>query len=347
MWTKPWSAAALSIALIATANAGVGPLIDSHKISTAKEEELSYFPSGLYLKQIACGYRNIMADMLWLRSIQYYGKHRQTDLVFHKAAHVFETLTDLDPGFVEAYRFGSLVLVEDAGDQAGGIELLQKGVRNNPRESSLYFDLGFHTYMSHQFDLAAAYFERASRLPGANIKAARFAAYAESRRGALDVAEEMWLEIAETTTNKNTKASAEFALKGIAARRDTIFLAERARAFKDQYGRFPAALEEMVSGGVIRFIPDDPFGTRYVVNAKSGEVRSWYLLAREMKRDMSIIENGSSRFRDERGFYPSSPDELVRLGYLDAVPAPFGAVYKIDQSTGVVEPRIGSHGGRD
>ena len=53
----------------------------SHALPGAEsyDEELMYFPSGKFLKEASLGHEMIVADMAWVRAIQYYGRHRQTD----------------------------------------------------------------------------------------------------------------------------------------------------------------------------------------------------------------------------------------------------------------------------
>ncbi len=328
--------AIVGLILIVVANALVGPPIEAGRISTDEEQEMALFPSGMLLGPASCGFSNLVADLLWLRALQYYGKHRQGDLRFDKTEHIFHVLTDLDPGFAEAYRFGSIVLIEDAFARQEGVELLRKGIRNNPRDGSLYFDLGFHHFMAEEYGPASVYFEKASKIPGGSDKAARFAAYAHNQTGRLEVAEEMWLEILESTANENTRATAEFALRGIAAARDTAFLAERCRTFYERYNQFPGSPQDLMAAGLIRTMPDDPFDSRYVLQPQTGEVRSWYLLARELKRDCQVLERMIGRYTSDRGAMPEDLVQLQKTGYLDKIPSPFGVTYRVDQKTGSV-----------
>ena len=326
-----------AVALVVVGNASLGPRIEARLISTEEDRELSYFPSGVLLEPIVCGFDNVVADLLWLRAIQYYGRHRQTDLVFDKAGHVFTALTNLDPHFIEAFRFGALVLIDDAGEEEQGYELLRRGIRENPDHGGLYFDLGFHCYMNERYDRAAVYFKTASRKEDAPEKAARFAAFAQNRQGNLDVAEELWSEIYEGTENERTRASAEHALRSIAAARDTTWLADRARAFRGRHGRFPRDVNELARGGFVQDLPREPFGTNYIVHPETGEVRSWFLLGRELKRDVAVLQGITERFREEWGRLPVDAAEIVAYGYLSEEPRPFGVRYVVDPETGAVE----------
>jgi hypothetical protein len=334
----------VSLSLLFCLNRFVAPAAQARRAPTTLEQELAFYPSGRMLKPLASGFHNALADILWLRAIQYYGEHRKTDLVFDKAAHVFRVLTDLDPHFVEAYRFGALVVVEDARDPKAGYALLRKGILENPDRWELPFDLAFHHFLRGEHGWAASYFRRAARLNPGNERVARFAAFAEKRRGGLDASEEMWEEILQTTENERFREAAEFALLGIQAARDTTALAEAAREFRDRTGRFPRAPEALVGAGLLARVPPEPFGERYVIHPITGEVRSLFLLAREVRRDLHVLKIVADAFREARGRAPANLEELVVAGMLEAIPSPWGVEYFLDGVSGAVEARSAAAG---
>ena len=102
-----------------------------------------YFPSGKLTEIASVGFDSLASMMLWLRGIQYYGAHKRGDQYYLLAEHIFETITDLDPHFINAYRFGAFVISQDMGQPVGGAELLRKGIRHNYESWELFFDLGF------------------------------------------------------------------------------------------------------------------------------------------------------------------------------------------------------------
>jgi hypothetical protein len=172
-------------------------------------EELSYYPSGAWLRQAAIGDHVAWADLLWLRAVQYYGLHRQLDNTFTKMSHVFDIITTLDPSFRSAYVFGGHSLCQEGNQFAAGIELLEKGQRANPTDWIYPFELGFVHYVGKR-DLTRATFEfaQAARVPGAPPYCQRFAAWSGQKAGYEFVALELWREVAETTKNAHSRENA-------------------------------------------------------------------------------------------------------------------------------------------
>jgi hypothetical protein len=173
-------------------------------------EELMYFPSGRFLKQASLGHESTLADLIWLRAIQYYGEHRLTDRKYDMIGHIFDVLTTLDPQFVHAYVFGSLVLAQDAGMPDEGLLLLRKGMRHNPKDWYLAFETGFIYYIVlRDYENAGRYFALSSRLPEAPEFTFRFAAFVEERAGHAETALQLWEEAAGMTENARIKEMAE------------------------------------------------------------------------------------------------------------------------------------------
>ncbi len=175
-------------------------------------EELSYFPSGQALKPATLGHTETAADLAWLRAVQYYGEHRQTDNQFDRMAHVFEVLTSLAPGFEAAHVFGAFALAQEGGNFRAGERLLEKGLAHDPSSGSLAFHLGFlHFVRPGGRDLrkAAEWFEQAARSPQPPPAAARFAAFARQHAGDLLLAREMWAEIRDHNDNQYMREIAQ------------------------------------------------------------------------------------------------------------------------------------------
>lgn len=178
-------------------------------------EELSYYPSGQFLRPATLGHAETAADLAWLRAVQYYGEHRQSDNRFERMGHVFDVLTTMSPRFVPSYVFGAFALAQEGRQFEAAERLMLKGLRANPTSAELAFKLGFLYYVrpgGRDLPRAAEYFELAARLPGAPPQARRFAAFARQHSGDLSVAFALWQGVYRETGNRYLKAMAEKAM---------------------------------------------------------------------------------------------------------------------------------------
>lgn len=175
-------------------------------------EELAYYPSGHALRPATLGQAETAADLAWLRAVQYYGGHRETDLRFMRLEHVFDILTSLAPGFESPYIFGAFSMAQEGRDFAAAERLMLKGIEHNPSSGRLAFELGFLYYVrpgGRDLRRAGEFFERAARLPGGPPNASRFAAFSRQHAGELAVALQLWSQVRETTENRYLKEMAE------------------------------------------------------------------------------------------------------------------------------------------
>lgn len=196
---------AIACAALVAASRGVADFSRrQHKL------EILYLPSGQFVEQASLGYRNLAADLLWFRMIQYYGGYRlgQNDLAYF--THLVNVITDLDPQFTFAYVFGALIIAEDVGDFERGIGFIEKGIAANPRDWRLPFELGFLQYVyARDYEAALRGFQRAAALPGAEPIVQRLAAFAAGKAGHVETSMAMWEELARSSDNKYIRELAE------------------------------------------------------------------------------------------------------------------------------------------
>jgi len=175
-------------------------------------EELAYYPSGTWLKPLALGENATLADLTWLRAVQYYGEHRETDGRYALMAHVFDIVTSLDERHRNAYVFGSTSLAQEGHQFEAGIALLEKGRERNPETWVYPFEIGFLTFVEKRdTETASRWFREAVRKPDCPEYVRHFAAYTSARAGYIDQAVALWESVAEETPNRvlREKAVAE------------------------------------------------------------------------------------------------------------------------------------------
>jgi len=301
-------------------------------------EELMYFPSGRILSTASLGYDAVIADYLWLRGIQYYGEHHRGDQEYYLANHIFSTITDLDPLFVGAYRFGAFVLAQDVGKPTAGAALLRKGLRNNPYRWELPFDLGFLYFVELDDNAKAARFFRfASRFEDSPEIAKRFSAFAYRKAGKSGIAKELWTEIHRSSSNAVMKESAEYALKNIRLEEVADTLTAMVRGLERTSGLAPKNLGDLNRAGLVVRIPPDPFGGHYFLDSETGKVLSSTRVSEQAERNKRYLDKLIQRYLDRHGRYPLALNDLVTEGELQQIPETEGAALVYDPLKGEVE----------
>ena len=114
---------------------------------------------------LVLGFRKLVGDMLWLKVDQYWHMG-----LYQRMLPMMETVVLLDPHFIEAYALGAwhlaynVTVVFPSADEkqkyiSAGISFLEKGLKNNPRSSKLYAEMGYTMYFRKRRDWEkAAYY---------------------------------------------------------------------------------------------------------------------------------------------------------------------------------------------
>ena len=121
------------------------------------------------LKRASLGYDGLLADIYWTRAVQYFGdRHYMLRDNYNLLAPLLEITTQLDPHLVVAYEFGSSFLRPPRptarANPSARLSLMEYGIRNNPDDWRLYYDLGFVYYTElKDYAKAAEAFARGSQ----------------------------------------------------------------------------------------------------------------------------------------------------------------------------------------
>jgi len=236
---------------------------------------LMYVPSGQYLRPASLGYRTVLADLLYLWSIQYYG-HTRTLEGRRWLEHIYDVITDLDPQFIDAYLIGALIMSADMSDPQMALRLLDKGREQNPGEWILPLEAGFTAYMNAgQYDRAAGYFEEARRKGGPDF-AERLEAHMFEMRGDLRTAFELWYEVYQEAEEEGDERVAAIAYNhtyDLRVRLDFQAINEALDRYEAERGSLPRSLRPLVQAGYLdRRLLENPNGTPYEYDPRTGEL---------------------------------------------------------------------------
>ena len=259
--------------------------LDQRLAATPNLQRFMYLPQGEYLKAAVLGYEHFVADVLWLQAIQAMGERKVTNEAGQWIYNVLDVITTLDPIFVRVYTAGGIALTTLVAMPEESNRLLQKGMNHNPDVWELPFLLGFNYYFDLHDDLRAAeYIARASRLPKAPAYLAPFAArlYVSARDP--EDAVVFLAQVYAQTFDENMKRVLERRLKEVMVERDLQLLEEAISRYRARNKRAPDHLEDLVKPGLLRALPPEPFGGRYLYDPLTGTVRS-----SEMKERLQVL----------------------------------------------------------
>ena len=259
-----------------------------------EEDQSLYLQSGSAARRLTGAYSAVAADLYWIRAIQHYGATKLRLTAAAKLAPepppmiaappdeyallypLLDLTTSLDPRFNIAYRFGAVFLAEPYPSGPGrpdlAIALLEKGLRERPDKWEYMEDIGFvHYWYDHDYRAAAAWFQKASEVPGAPWWLRSLAATTLAQGGDRQSSRVMWEAIRQSAEIAWLRQDAERRLVQLRAL-DEIDAVQRAvDAYARRTGQPPADWAALARGGVLRGVPLDPTGTPYELDA--GRVR--------------------------------------------------------------------------
>jgi tetratricopeptide (TPR) repeat protein len=315
--------------------------------------EDSLYVSSSSLKKISFGYKELLADIYWIRALQYFGS---TGLQEQNPAHLyhyFDIITDLDPGFVNAYRYGGTFLAEPEpfglGDLEKGTNLLDKGMKNNPENFRLPLEAAFLYYLyPKDYEKAAVLFKTASEKPGLSNSRKSYlsgmAATAHSQGGDRKLSRKIWEMIYETNPSENRRKFALMNIKEI----DTMNIEDKLTLALREYiksgNETPDSLDALVISGTLRGIPASPIGGEFVIAPGIVAVKNTELAQRRFAQHLGLLNTKSVRFKISNGAYPRDLAELRKYIELnttaDYPEHPLGEEYGYDPETGKVTSGI-------
>ena len=232
-------------------------------------EDSLYINSPKLMRRASLGFDGLMACIYWTRTVQYFGgRLHYRAQTYNELAPLLEITTALDPHLYPAYQFGASFLAPKPPNGAGqpdrAIKLMEYGIRNNPDNWRLYYDLGFVYYTElKDYRNAAAVFEAGSKVKDAHpfmkVLAARMAEHAED----FATARLLWSETYQSTKETNIKQNALEHLRAIQVDEDVTNLEQAVARFNANYGRLPTTMWELAAAEHLPGVPVDPDGNPY------------------------------------------------------------------------------------
>lgn len=273
---------AFGLALVALVAGFVGLEVWRDRVygEPAPGDAVLYVRSGEAVRRMSLSFAPLVADLYWIRAVQYYGGVRlertsgkRYDLLYP----LLDITTTLDPDFTIAYRFGSIFLAENYPGGAGrpdlAVKLLQKGFRADPTRWRYLQDIGFVYYWwVGDYQEAARWFDKAADVPGAPWWLRSLAAVTKAQGGDRRGSRQLWQSLRDTADNEWLRSNATFRLEQLDALDVIDRLTAIVSAYKTRTGELPASWDTLVRAGLLRARPVDPAGSPYVLDPATGRV---------------------------------------------------------------------------
>lgn len=225
-------------------------------------------PSDSAIKKMTFGQNTLIADLLWLQTIQYYGggdpqgKYRQLP-------KLIQSIVSIDPKFTYPYSFAGLVLPNE-GFVDEAITILTEGESNLPKNWEIPYSKGTIYYINKKnYPLAAQSYINASNKPGAPDKAKFLGAVQFDRSQNYETAMLIFQGLADKSDNQYFKDRAKLFVDHYML---LDALEKMCQKFRDKEGRYPKTLDELVTKKYVPEIPKDPLDREIKYDQNTGKV---------------------------------------------------------------------------
>jgi tetratricopeptide (TPR) repeat protein len=214
-------------------------------------EESLYFASGEKIKRMSLGLESIVADIYWIRTVQYFGGkfveskqpisgNSTKNIKMELLAPLLDIVVKLDPQNMGAYRFGAIFLPER--DMPAALNLLERGIKENPKVWRLYQDMGYIYWQAGDYSQAADWYERGGQIEEAAWWMRDMAGFMRIKGGSREVAWEIYSKYAESEDPK-IRGQAISRLKQLRALADLDIINALLAEYRQQTGSCPENLK--------------------------------------------------------------------------------------------------------
>ena len=263
-------------------------------------DEVSYLPDGRLLRTLSLGYESVFADLLWARATSLFGqRYGDADRDWYPwLYHMMDLVTDLDPEFRAAYKYGGTMLRIDGVFVDQSSLIFQKGATHLPSYWYFPFAIGMNYFNQDRPLVAARYMEQAATVARQRQRELSDAGrldeeglvegydgpdylhnlavslYSDSDQ--LEIGLQFLLEEQRHLPEGRARDAVRVKIietRYLIARRDALAAIKQ---YKKTAGRIPASPADVTKLGLV--LPDDPLGGRWIWDehhsAESGSVVS-------------------------------------------------------------------------
>lgn len=205
------------------------------------------------------GLHSAAASAMWVYTIQHATENAD------KLPDLIESVNAIDPKFSYPYAFAALTLPAFLipGFPEKAIEIAEKGIREADTDWRIpyYLATTYHIFLKNR-EKAAFYFDLAANTRGAPDKIKNLASFYGTAPNIREQTRQIWLSIYEESKDETIKDKAKNHLIHIElldALDKAIFI------YRQNYGKYPTDIEDLVRGRIIKEVPISPLGSKFII----------------------------------------------------------------------------------
>jgi len=239
--------------------------LEGQSYRTVQAGDMGPLPDGKVLRVLSLGFDRLIADLFWLRTVNYIGDQTSADAGFPAAPRLAELVTDIDPQFETVYTVMNSVLTVLSRQPQAAVALLDKGIRHIDWWK-LHFLQGYnHIFETKDYEKAAEQMRLAASKEGAppylSLLASRIYAQAGDPETAM-VFVKARMDMAATDEERENLAER---LRDLWVARDLGRIDAAIEAYKRAQGAAPRDVATLLQAGLLRNEPRDPHGKAYLI----------------------------------------------------------------------------------
>lgn len=227
-----------------------------------------------YRPYLSFGFRNLLADIVWLQAVQTAGSRRMAREDYDRLYQLVQAVANFDPRFVVPYILGGLILGDSPHHTQEAIRTLQRGYENHPSDWRFPFYIGYTEYFSlGNPEEGGKSLQEASKLPNSPPHLPFLASRMLSEGRKPEIALDFIRTMIRQETDPARREILNRRAREVVVERDLQILEEAVAKYRAREGRTPGSLTDLLRAGLIRAVPPEPNGGRYLLDA-GGSVRS-------------------------------------------------------------------------
>lgn len=244
-------------------------------IDTAAAQEPLYLPEARYVKLVTLGFDGFISDILWFNTVNYFGKQYLGNKDYRWLYSMCNLVTELDPNALHVFEFCGSLLSWVAKHPEKSNAILTKAIKEHPLNWRFYYLRGFnYWYFMEDLERAKEDIARASRVKGAPTFLASLASRLVAVTENPDTAVNFLKDLIDNTKDETVQKALGEKLKLAYVSRDAERIQALTRKYEADTGQKPQTLNDLVTGGLLRFVPKDPYGEPYEFDPETGHVSS-------------------------------------------------------------------------